>query len=185
MGDVSLEFKSIASGVTKRLEPWGKFEIFIPGIPQPQGSKDIHHHGNRSWITESNAKTLAPWRDKITVMTLGYTRGLPSRMLQMPLQMETLFILPRPKFHFGKNGLLSSAPPYPDVQPDLDKLLRALGDGLAKGKVMRIDSQIVCHLTTKLYGAKPGVHVLLQPYPAAFSVMTSYQTALELAGPDG
>jgi Holliday junction resolvase RusA-like endonuclease len=47
-------------------------------------------------------------------------------------------------------------------KPDLDKLLRAIGDGLT-GVVWRDDSQVISISATKHYGLDPRVEVTIIP----------------------
>jgi Holliday junction resolvase RusA-like endonuclease len=60
------------------------------------------------------------------------------------------FRLPRPKGHYGRRGLRPSAPAYPNVMPDLDKLARAILDALT-GIVWRDDAQVVRLDVEKIY----------------------------------
>ncbi len=68
----------------------------------------------------------------------------------------------RPKGHFGKRGLRSSAPGWPAVRPDADKLLRVVLDGLGEAGVFRDDGQVVRGTFVKRYcqiDEMPGVRV--------------------------
>lgn len=68
---------------------------------------------------------------------------------------ELVFYRPRNKGHFGtgKNAavLKDSAPAYPDVKPDIDKLARCALDAL-KGIVWNDDGQVVAMPTFKTFG---------------------------------
>ena len=68
------------------------------------------------------------------------------------LSVAVVFRLRRPKGHYGKKGLRSSAPVYPAVKPDLDKLVRATMDPL-EGVVFDGDSRIVLLKAEKQYAA--------------------------------
>lgn len=121
-------------------------DVTVVGIPAPQGSK------NR-WGGEDNPRT-APWRATLAAaaqMELGDRVPYAG-----PLSVEVLFRFPRPKAHYGtgRNAevLKASAPNVHATKPDLDKLLRAIGDALA-GIVWRDDSQIVEFSARKVYGA--------------------------------
>jgi Holliday junction resolvase RusA-like endonuclease len=82
-----------------------------------------------------------------------------------PVTLRAVFIFPRPKTHFGtgRNAerVKESAPGWKTTAPDLDKLVRALGDALT-GVVFRDDAQIVDIAVTKIYGQTPGVTVRLK-----------------------
>ena len=77
--------------------------------------------------------------------------------------MHLTFYMPRPKGHYGKRGLLPSAPKYPVKKPDLDKLVRAVGDALVP-VLIHDDNQVVWILAGKEYASEqepPGVLISL------------------------
>ena len=73
------------------------------------------------------------------------------------------FHFPRPQAHYrtGKRAgeLREGVPTWRPVAPDVDKLVRALLDGMA-GTVFRNDSQVVELFARKQYGA-PCAHVVV------------------------
>ena len=131
----------------------------VPGIPVPQGSKRIvpTHAGPRA--IESNDKRLKPWRSTVALMAADAFDGQP---LTGPLYLRVEFVLPRPRAHFGTGrnaGLLKgSAPTYVQTKPDLDKLVRAIGDALT-GVVARDDSQFAHVNVWKVYGEPPSARI--------------------------
>jgi Holliday junction resolvase RusA-like endonuclease len=126
--------------------------IEVHGIPAPQGSKVRNRYGA---IYESG-KTVAPWREAI--------RAEVQRQVTVPLagavRCWITFRLPRPRGHYGtgRNGgtIRHSAPVYPAGRPDLDKLARAVLDGLTDGGAWKDDGQVVMLLAQKVY-ALPGM----------------------------
>lgn len=111
------------------------------GIPRPQGSK--RYVGNGRFVEASNVK---PWR--IAVANAAFKAlaeaGLPE--FTEPVVIRATFYLPRPK---------TVKRIWPSVPPDVDKLCRALGDGIsvdAQG-VLADDSLIVRWDATKVYVA--------------------------------
>jgi len=70
--------------------------------------------------------------------------------------------LKRPKGHYrtGRNShlLRDSAPLYPAGVPDLDKLCRAVLDGLTMGGAWKDDSQVINLHAVKKYGV-PGCRI--------------------------
>jgi Holliday junction resolvase RusA-like endonuclease len=48
-----------------------------------------------------------------------------------PAALYVLVVLPRPAGHFGRRGLLPSAPRYPGKKPDLDNYVKTVLDALA------------------------------------------------------
>lgn len=123
-------------------------ELIVHGIPVPQGSKVRTRWGLR----EDNPNTK-PWRATVAAEAAAISVGKP--LLTGPLHLEAVFTFPRPKGHFGTGrnaGVLKpSAKTYVEVTPDLDKLLRAVGDALS-GVAIRDDAQIVSVSARKVYG---------------------------------
>lgn len=136
-----------------------KFSLSVPGIPQPQGSKRAFGR----FVVETNKK-LKPWRTAVTALAQEAMTG--KQCFAGPVRMTVHFEFPRPKGHFGSgknsNNLKASAPAYVAVKPDLDKLLRALGDGLCQGGVFRDDSLICAVSATKSYGGMPRTVVTVE-----------------------
>jgi crossover junction endodeoxyribonuclease RusA len=82
-----------------------------------------------------------------------------------PVALLAVFSLPRPKGHYrtGRNAhlLKESAPNFPAGRPDLDKLLRALLDGLTAGGAWLDDSQVAQLAATKEWG-QPGCRIEIE-----------------------
>ncbi len=105
-------------------------------------------------ISKSTGKAIVKHESKLLVwrQTVGYDarrnmRGRPK--LEGPLELCVWFYLPRRK---------SVTRERPSVKPDLDKLVRAIGDAL-EGIVYVNDSQIVRIVAEKFYGAPSRVEV--------------------------
>ncbi len=118
-------------------------EFTVYGVPIPQGSTKafIPKGWKRPIVTHDSAKTK-PWRQAIVDATLERMAGRAP--LEGPVELRVTFYLPRPK----------SAPKRvtePAKQPDLDKLVRAVGDALTAAGVWRDDGQVVSTLARKLY----------------------------------
>jgi crossover junction endodeoxyribonuclease RusA len=129
--------------------------ITILGEPAPQGSKTRAGTGMR----EANPAT-APWRATVTAAASEAMTGrLP---LVGPLEIRAVFVFPRPASHWGTGRniqrLKPSAPAYRSSKPDLDKLLRAIGDALT-GIAFRDDAQLVIVRAEKHYGSPPCAHI--------------------------
>lgn len=130
----------------------------VPGIPIPQGSKNIFN----GRLVETNANKLRIWRRTIAAAATNHHQGEP---LDCPLHLTVEFRFPRPKHHFGtgKNSLTlkEKAPTYYTAKPDLDKLIRAVGDALTQAGVIRDDSRITRITASKIYGV-PGATITLE-----------------------
>lgn len=113
-------------------------EVFIPGIPAPQGSKKSI--GNNRFIESS--KKVGPWR--IAVKKAIDEHG-PFERFTGALEVWSVYYLPRPS---TVKRLL------PTVPPDLDKLDRGLWDALTKAEVWDDDSLVVGGGHAKRYAPK-------------------------------
>ena len=129
----------------------------MEGQAVPQGSKSIV----RGRLIDSN-KNLKPWRAKIAkhVGTLGLS------VMEGPIFLSCVFVFPRPKSHLNSKGVLrESASAHYIKKPDLDKLLRAIGDALSVDSGLLHDDSCITHIAgSKRYqvGDEPcGVHIEL------------------------
>lgn len=113
-------------------------EFSIPGTPIPQGSK--RHVGNGRMI-EANPK-LRPWRAEVTRAALRALNGKPIFDKTDGILVELQFFLPRPK---------TVTRSMPTVKPDIDKLVRAVLDGITDSGIWPDDSQVVKLVATKNY----------------------------------
>lgn len=100
-------------------------EFFVEGEPIPQGSMKAFVRGRRAVLVSDNPR-LKEWRATIAA-------NAPALMLEGAVRLDVGFVMPKPK---SVKRLL------PHVRPDLDKLIRALLDGLT-GKCFKDDSQVV------------------------------------------
>lgn len=108
--------------------------------PAPQGSK--RYVGNGRFIEAS--KKVAPFREAVAhAVHSEWVRSGDERSFEQPVIVYATFFLPKPS---TVKRLL------PTVMPDLDKLCRALGDGMSvNSKAVVDDSLIVRWVATKLY----------------------------------
>jgi Holliday junction resolvase RusA-like endonuclease len=128
--------------------------FFVAGLPAPQGSKSAVVIKGRAVIIDDNSKSLRAWRKSVAAaaeVALGY--GAPPLG---PVKLSLGFVLPR--------GVTVTRP-APSVRPDLDKLVRAVMDAVTASGAWGDDAQVVELHCSKVYGAAPGVHVLVEPVP--------------------
>jgi len=113
-------------------------------------------------VVEQSAKTLKPWRQAIAVACHQKLSEEPSLLLGA-VRVEIDFYLPRPSsVKFTKRN-------RPIVPPDLDKLCRAVLDGIGQGLngksgdgiVWGDDSQVVELVARKFYAddRDPGARI--------------------------
>jgi Holliday junction resolvase RusA-like endonuclease len=136
-----------------------RIEFTVLGEPQPQGSKMVvQQRGRRPRMIEDNPLT-EPWRSTVAKAAHAAMNG---ELLTGPLRLRAVFVFARPRAHFGtgrnEGRLKASAPLYVPKRPDVDKLLRAIGDACT-GVVFRDDAQVVIVSAEKHYGEPPCAHV--------------------------
>lgn len=134
--------------------------FFVPGVPVPQGSK---RHVGRGVLVESS-KRLGPWRSTVTMAAREAHVG---GVVDGYATVSCVFVFPRPKRHYRANGdLRDDAPTFHSSRPDVDKLVRAVLDGIT-GVVLRDDGQVGYVAATKMYGPVPGCEVIVRVPGAA------------------
>lgn len=149
----------------------------VNGTPAPQGSK--RHVGNGRMVEMS--KAVGPWREAVRAEAVaawkaaaaeaeaaaldGYISGLETlmRIRDGAVSVTLVFVMARPKAHYGtgrnSGTVKDSAPRFPAGRPDIDKLARAVLDGLVMGGVMADDGQVASLSCCKVYarnGEAPG-----------------------------
>ena len=127
--------------------------FFVAGVPVPQGSKTAFVVGKRAVLTDANKDKLRPWRAEVTRVAGEAWAGRES--LAGAVSVEVRFVFERPK---------TVKRDTPHVKPDIDKLLRALFDGVTDAKVWLDDAQVVRVNATKVYGAVAGVDVSISRF---------------------
>jgi crossover junction endodeoxyribonuclease RusA len=134
---------------------WELLSFTVFGTPVPQGSSRafIPKGWTRAVITSANSK-LKPWRQEIagTAKAEMESRGLA--LCLGAVRLEAKFFFDRPK-SLKKSAL------HKVTKPDVDKLLRALGDSLT-GIVFKDDSQICECVVLKAFGSPSRVEVTVK-----------------------
>jgi Holliday junction resolvase RusA-like endonuclease len=143
----------VSLAVTERLE------LFVPGKPEPAGSKRAFVKGGRAIVVDDNARAK-PWQAAVRSAAAELMAG--REILSGPLMLSVWFTLARPKVHYRANGIevKPSAPAYPTVRPDTTKLLRGLEDALT-GVLWRDDAQVVYQTAWRLYSDDGAAHTLV------------------------
>lgn len=136
----------------------------VYGTPAPAGSKTTGRTKAGQTFVRDSSKRSYPWKRDVAQAAGIAMRGAP--LLEGPLELVVRFYVPRPKSHFGKRGLLPSAPARPTVKPDATKLLRAVEDAMV-AIVYRDDAQIVEQHVFKHYGEPARCAVGVAPISCA------------------
>lgn len=121
--------------------------VVLQGHSVPQGSMK---HVGRGILRHSNADGIALFRAQVGIATRAAVEAAGVVMpLEGPLRLSCTFALPKPK----------SAPKrriWPDRRPDLDKLVRSLGDAITQCGLWTDDAQVVQIIATKIYVVPVG-----------------------------
>jgi Holliday junction resolvase RusA-like endonuclease len=115
----------------------------VMGEPIPKGSTKAFYVPKlkRAVVTHDNPRTRS-WQQDVLDAALAALGAAPP--IDGPVAITLRFYLPRPK----------SAPKrvvYAVKKPDLDKLVRALKDGMTRAGVYRDDSQVIRLAASKHY----------------------------------
>jgi Holliday junction resolvase RusA-like endonuclease len=121
--------------------------LSVTGNPASQGSHAIMY----GRIVQVNSSKHKAWRKAIVQEAIA---TLPDDWtpIDEPCELIVNFYLPKPKTVDRQ---------LPSVSPDLDKLIRAVGDSLTDSGVVTDDSRIVRISARKLYaeGIEPGATI--------------------------
>ena len=132
-------------------------EFFVPGIPQTKGSARAFlpkGKGLYPVVTNDNPKNKKWARSvKIAAQNAMVKQGM--KLLTGPVKLYCVFYVPQPKR--VKSGLELST-----TRPDLDKMVRSVGDAL-EGTCYKHDAQVAGIVATKFYSLKPGVQITVEP----------------------
>ena len=145
-----------------------KLDFDTPGVPVPQGSMR-HVGGGR--IIHSNPQ-LRAWRATVAAHAVAAIvrseRHTDARCPATgPVDLRVVFTFPRPRNHYrtGKfaHMLRGVAPRLMSTGPDLDKLVRAIGDALVDACVIVDDKQIRHIEASKEWTMdNPAAHITLE-----------------------
>lgn len=122
----------------------------ITGDPASQGSHAIMN----GRIVQVNSKKHKAWRTAIINEVIA---TLPADWVPIdgPCELNVMFLMPKP---------VSVKRSSPSVAPDLDKLIRSVGDALAIAGVYTDDSRITRISARKVYaqGIEPGATITVK-----------------------
>lgn len=146
-----------------------ELSFWVPGIPQPGGSKrPVRVGGTGRILLIDDCKRNKSWRNQVASSAALAHRFGP---FAGPLEVRFEFVISRPRGHYGtgRNAgkVRASAPVYPTVKPDTSKLVRAAEDSLT-GIIYIDDAQIVRQFAAKIYGSPPGVRITVRKLAEAF-----------------
>lgn len=127
--------------------------------PVPQGSFIARVVKGMAFVTPDNAGDLNRYRKLVEThakQAMAKRYGQPTLFAKtVAMELELIFTIERPK------SVKPGKRPMPVVKPDLDKLIRSIGDALTEA-VYEDDSQIVSILARKRYGHEEGVRIIVR-----------------------
>ena len=136
-----------------------RVEFFVVGLPKTAGNKRPIRLKNGKLAVREITKN----EDWIAAIQRAALIWFDEPVRWENIAMNVVFYMPRPKYHFKKNGeLKSNAPFWHNVRPDRTKLLRCLEDALI-GVALPDDARVVVGTVTKCYGNKTGALISLSP----------------------
>ena len=134
----------------------------VYGTPVPKGSttpypimkdgKPVLSKTGRPVVVTQNANPKT--KDWQRLVSLSAQEHRPEKLFDGPVEVALLFYLYRPQSVSEKKR------PMPTVKPDLDKLIRAILDGL-KGKIYSEDARVCKVQASKHYGDPPRVEIVV------------------------
>ena len=128
------------------------FKFLVETKPIQQGALSSNKRGNLYW---TNTKKLKPYRELIAEAAKREIarHNIATEEMEDIMQAPTTVIV---HFLFKKEG----KEPFPEhkVQPDLDKLIRAVLDALT-GVLYNDDKQVNSIISGKYYDSKDGVDI--------------------------
>lgn len=129
--------------------------FFVEGEPRPQGSKTPVRRGNRVILIEGTGSTPQKhkaWRANVASTAKKVMADEGIEELDCAVRVELNFKMPRPK---SRHKLIKAV----TVKPDIDKLTRAVLDGITSSDkvgtlLLRDDSRVVELYAEKYYHPK-------------------------------
>ncbi len=133
----------------------------VYGEPKPAGSKRafVNPKTKQAILTDASGQAGKDWRADVKAAARPC---FAEPVMAAALVVDITFYRARNKGHYGtgRNAgcVKDTAPAYPTVAPDVDKLSRAILDALT-GIAWRDDAQVVEKTVRKRYGSHPGARI--------------------------
>lgn len=122
--------------------------IDVSGDPASQGSHSVIN----GRIVQVNSSKHKKWRNAVVFAALDLI-GEDWEPIDEPVELTVIFYLPRPK---------TATREFPAVMPDLDKLIRSVGDSLTDAGIIRDDSRIINISAQKRYADARGFGAVIR-----------------------
>lgn len=142
------------------------FAFFVPGVAATKGStRSFKHARTGAVVTVGANKRTKSWEARVALA--AREAGIARAPKGEGVRVGVVFTFARPSSHLGtgRNAgkVKASAPAHPTTRAvgDVDKLLRAVLDGL-DGIAYDDDSQVTAVHAAKRYGDEPGALVRVE-----------------------
>lgn len=122
--------------------------FFVEGVPVPQGSMRTV---GRGVVIHSNAKKLKEWRTLVAYQVRAFFQH--DEPIDTALRIDLEFYLPRPS---------TVKRIFPSRKPDLDKLIRAVLDGITESQAVSDDARFV-EINAKKFYEYSSTHMTRTP----------------------
>lgn len=144
-----------------------RLSIFVKGIPAPQGSMTPIRTKSGVTFMKHASKGLPAWRNQVIAELEAWWARINNQERDWipedrAYHLDVDFYLPRPKSHTKKQKLDH----YRWQRPDLDKLVRAIGDALEIAGILKDDARIASISAVKVYAPadmNTGAAIVLRP----------------------
>jgi Holliday junction resolvase RusA-like endonuclease len=130
----------------------------VYGKSEPQGSSKAFIVGGKARITSANSK-LKPFRSEVTRVAIEAVKGKAPSCVG-PLFVHHEAVKASLIFYFRRPSSIPKRRDHYVVKPDIDKLCRAICDGLT-GVVWHDDAQVVSMFAVKKYGDVERVEIFV------------------------
>jgi Holliday junction resolvase RusA-like endonuclease len=131
-------------------------ETFVVGTPKAQPR--VRSMGFRSRTTGKvtsrvyDPGTADAWRGDVARAVREAMQMAGAAPLSGPVALEIALFLPRPAYHYRKDGSLKpTAPKYVTTKPDSDNFLKAIADAMNGSGAWVDDCQVASALVAKMY----------------------------------
>lgn len=128
------------------------FQVY--GLPkgQPRARAFAQRFGNKYSARMYDPGTADQWKEQVYFALKQKLDEIGAEQTLGAVNVTMTFFMPRPKGHFGRNGLKDKAPKQPVGKPDIDNLTKLVLDVITKdGRVWRDDSQVTTMIACKGY----------------------------------
>ena len=122
-------------------------EFVVAGIAVPKGSRTPGRRRDGTLYTRPAARGERDWQELVAYAARANRPA--GRTMEPPYAVEMVFYMPRPA---------RPTHPHPS-RTDLDKLIRAVLDGLTRGLLIADDRHVVSLVGAKHFAAAPRVEV--------------------------